>query len=304
MRRFLSNIAGPSGTLLVLDHLQWAGPDALDLLTNLLRSVAALPVRVIGAYRTTEVRPQEALAVFLADLAGAELVAQTELGPLAPKASAELLDGLLTGATEEALRQRERILAASDGMPFFLVSCAQALQSGALEETAPEAIPWTVAQSIRQRVAALPEAAQDLLGIAAVAGRTVQVTMLIATALLAGASGFDPPGHRESGPTLGRVGRRDLSISSRSHPRGGGSRSERGTARHLHRLVATALERGTAACPAEVLAYHYRRAGELEAALGYFLQAAERARQAVAHREVACLLAEAIDLAVTPGNRN
>ena len=33
VERFLVNIAGPAGTLLVLDDLQWAGSDALDLLT-------------------------------------------------------------------------------------------------------------------------------------------------------------------------------------------------------------------------------------------------------------------------------
>ena len=32
--RFLANVAGPAGTLLVLDDLQWAGPDALDLLVS------------------------------------------------------------------------------------------------------------------------------------------------------------------------------------------------------------------------------------------------------------------------------
>ncbi len=35
---FLSNVAGPAGTILALDDLQWAGLDALDLLTALVRS--------------------------------------------------------------------------------------------------------------------------------------------------------------------------------------------------------------------------------------------------------------------------
>lgn len=41
--RFLSNVAGPAGTLLVLDDLQWAGQDALDLLLFLLRSPSPAP---------------------------------------------------------------------------------------------------------------------------------------------------------------------------------------------------------------------------------------------------------------------
>src|SRR5437764_10235180 len=67
--RFLANVAGPAGTLLVLDDLQWAGPDALDLLTALVHAAAEVPLRVIGAYRDTEVQPQDPLAVTLADLA-------------------------------------------------------------------------------------------------------------------------------------------------------------------------------------------------------------------------------------------
>jgi len=46
--RFLANIAGPSGTGLILDDLQWAGADGLELLSTLLRSAADLRLRVVG----------------------------------------------------------------------------------------------------------------------------------------------------------------------------------------------------------------------------------------------------------------
>src|SRR5436309_4302282 len=57
--RYLANVAGPAGTLLVLDDLQWAGPDALELLASLARSSAELSLRLVGAYRDTEVGPQD-----------------------------------------------------------------------------------------------------------------------------------------------------------------------------------------------------------------------------------------------------
>ena len=59
--RFLTNVAGPTGTVLLLDDLQWAGPDALDLLATLARSGAEVPLRIIGAYRDTEVHAQDTL---------------------------------------------------------------------------------------------------------------------------------------------------------------------------------------------------------------------------------------------------
>ncbi len=85
--RFLGRLAGPAGTLLVLDDLQWAGSDALDLLSVLVRSLSrgsAGTLRVLGAYRDTEVRPQDALSVALTDLAHADLAAQMAIGPLSP----------------------------------------------------------------------------------------------------------------------------------------------------------------------------------------------------------------------------
>lgn len=76
VQRFLANVAGPSGTLLVLDDLQWANTDALDLLAALVRAATRLPLRVLGAYRSTEVNPEDPLSVWLGDLAHAGLAAQ------------------------------------------------------------------------------------------------------------------------------------------------------------------------------------------------------------------------------------
>jgi predicted ATPase/DNA-binding XRE family transcriptional regulator len=179
--RFLSNVAGPSGTLLVLDDLQRASPDALDLLALLVRSATGIPLRVIGAYRDTEVQPPEPLFTLLADLAAAELAARRALRPLAQQEAAQLLDLLLEGTGAEGGTRREEVLQRAGGVPFFLVSCAQGLH---LEEGSEEAVPWDVAQSVRKRVAALPPAAREVLGTAALVGRTVP------RALLVGASPF------------------------------------------------------------------------------------------------------------------
>ena len=46
--RYLVNVAGSAGTLLVLDDLHWAVPDALDLLQALVRTPADRPLRLLG----------------------------------------------------------------------------------------------------------------------------------------------------------------------------------------------------------------------------------------------------------------
>src|SRR5207248_1058095 len=82
--RFLRNAAGPAGTLLLLDDLQWAGADALDLLATLARAAPDLPLRIVGAYRDTEVGPGDPLGGTLAAIAQAGLAARRVVGPLAP----------------------------------------------------------------------------------------------------------------------------------------------------------------------------------------------------------------------------
>ena len=173
--RYLANIAGPAGTVLVLDDLQWTGQDALDLLATWC--APGDPLRIVGAYRDTEVRADESFGVMLADLAEAGLATQRRLGPLAPEEATDLLSRLLSHGQPGLPMDdetRERLLSRSDGVPFFLVSCAQAMQDGALDD----GVPWSVAQGVRQRVAALPIPAQETLRAACVMGRSVPESLL------------------------------------------------------------------------------------------------------------------------------
>ena len=91
-----------------------------------------------------------------------------------------MLDGLLAGGEEVAPALRAQVLRRAGGVPFFAVSCAQALRLSPLVGRAEEAVPWDVAQSIRQRVAALSQRTREVLGLAAVVGRVVPHPLLVA----------------------------------------------------------------------------------------------------------------------------
>ncbi len=281
--RFLANVAGPAGTVLVLDDLQWAGPDALDLLSTLARSAPEVPLRLVGAYRDSEVRPQAPLAVTLADLAHAGLVAHHRLAPLTPAEAGALLDELLGSVPGADAALRERLLQRADGVPFFLVSCARALRAGVLAASAGESIPWDLTQSIRQRVAALPEAAREVLGIAAVAGRAAPRTVLIDAVarreeealaalevacraqLLAEEEGEDA--YRFTHDVIREVVEADVGAGRRIL---------------LHRRVAEGLEHVAASRsaepPVELLAYHYARSDAHAKAALYLERAGDKAR--------------------------
>jgi tetratricopeptide (TPR) repeat protein/transcriptional regulator with XRE-family HTH domain len=286
--RFVANVATSAGTLLVLDDLQWAEADALDLLISLVRA-SATPLRVVGAYRDTEVDPHHPLTVTLADLAGAGLARQQRLRPLATMEVHHLLDLLLDGRAGDRAALAERITERTGGVPFFVVSCAQALHEGR-----EEAIPWEVAQGIRQRVTALPAIAQEVLGAAAVAvGRTTQAAVL-ATMLeqpervVLGALEAawrarlldDAGGYRIAHDLIREVLEADLGPARRAL---------------LHRRMAEALEGRPGVGSAEVLAYHYGRSDAPERAVGYLEQAGDQAQVQHGHAAAEGFYREAVE---------
>jgi tetratricopeptide (TPR) repeat protein len=264
--------------LLVLDDLQWAGPDALELLATLVRAAAEVPLRVIGAYRNTELRPLEPLSVLLADLAHAELAVHRQLAPLAPVEAAALLDGLLAD-TDATLRAR--ILERTGGVPFFVVSCAQEWRVGDRPTERQDSVPWNVAQSVRQRVAALQEPAQEVLGVAALLGRSVEPALLLAVAdhgERAVLAALDAACHArllvEEGDRYAFA--HDVIREALEAEQGAARRSV------VHRSIGEALEqRGEHAV--ELLAYHYSHGGVQDKAVFYLEQAGDRAQAQAAY---------------------
>ncbi|MGH2388509.1 MAG: ATP-binding protein, partial [Chloroflexota bacterium] len=274
--RFLANVAGPAGTLLVLDDLQWAGADALDLLAALLRT--GMPLRVVGAYRDTEVRPADPLGLLLADLAQAGLVRRHALGPLAVKEAADLLDDLLVDLAEGERGLVEGVVQRAGGVPFFLVSYAQALHQGSVA-----GVPWDLAQGVRQRVALLPAAGRELLGVAAVVGRYAPRALLTAVAGLpeeAVPVGLEAACRArlllEEGADA-YVFAHDVIREVVEAELGAAWRAV------LHRKVAEALVDDPSGASPETLFYHYDRAGIPDQAVRYLEQAGDHAWAQRAH---------------------
>jgi predicted ATPase/DNA-binding XRE family transcriptional regulator len=277
--RLLANAAGPAGTLLVLDDLQWAGSDALELLGALVR-MPDLPLRVVGAYRDTEVGMHDHLTSSLADLANAGLARHHTLTPLADEEAARLLAALLEGVDSDLSALTAELVRRAGGVPFFLLSCAQEVRSGGLAPGAEE-VPWDVAQGIRQRVEALPTLAQEVLSAAALIGRLVPSWLLTAVvgqqeAAVWAALDAGCHAHLLSEGQGGYQFTHDLIREVVEHDVGPGRRMA------LHQRIAEAFEQQAAEhggeAPVTVLAYHYSRSGKQEKALLYLERAGERAQ--------------------------
>jgi tetratricopeptide (TPR) repeat protein/transcriptional regulator with XRE-family HTH domain len=271
--RFLANVAGPAGTLLLLDDLQWANADAFDLLAALAYPLDEVPLRILGAYRNTEIGVHDPLSVWLADLAHGERVTHLTLPALAPEEASHLLDGMLADLDSAEAALRAQVIQRAGGVPFFLVSCARGLRADQPGAAGVGHVPWNLTQSIRQRVATLPALAQEVLGIAAVAGREVARGVLLrvsdqeerevlsALQMVCRAQLLEELGdsaYRFAHDVVREVVEADLGAARRAW---------------LHREIATALEGLPGAPPLEALAYHYARAAE-PARAGHWLEQA------------------------------
>jgi tetratricopeptide (TPR) repeat protein len=137
-------------------------------------------------------------------------------------------------------------------------------------------VPWDLAQGVRQRVALLPAAGQEVLGAAAVVGRHASRALLLAVAGQpeeAVLAGLEAACHARLLAEEGDNGYAFAHDVIREVVE-----ADQGTARRalLHRKVAAALERAPRVSP-EVLAYHYARGGATHKALVYLEQAGDQA---------------------------
>jgi tetratricopeptide (TPR) repeat protein len=283
--RYLARVAGPAGTLLVLDDLHWAGPDALDLLQTIVRASTDQPLRVLASYRDTDVTEQDLLAVLVSDLAREGHVSRALLTSLGEDESAALLDELLP---ETAGEVRQQVLERAAGVPLFLVSCVQALQSGQLTQHGITHIPWTLHEATLQRVGALQEGAQQVLRLAAVIGRHVPRAVLVALAVRSDLQEEAILEGLEACARARLLGEANADTYQFTHDLirevvlsdlGTGRRAQ------LHRRVAEVLE-ATIPVPSVCdLAYHYARSDEQDKAILYLEREGDAARARYAHTE-------------------
>jgi transcriptional regulator with XRE-family HTH domain/tetratricopeptide (TPR) repeat protein len=318
--RYLANVADSAGTLLMLDDLQWASADALDLLGSLVAHARAAPGRallVLGAYRSTEVHADHPLVDLLADLARDGLADDLPVGPLTSAEARALLESLLgdegaggdggdggdggEGDTVGRAALIDRLLERGGGIPFYLASCARAAQAEAERATqdaqldlaaARDAVPWDAAQSIRQRIAILPAGASELLGTAALAGRHIEQPVL--EALIAWLS-LD---HNAANLVVAAAVQARLLLEADGDAYRFAHDLIREVAmvdlgtwrrRAAHRVIAEALEASLAdqerVRRAAELAMHFARGGEILRALPYLERAGELAQARYANVE-------------------
>ena len=171
----VQRLAARSPLLLVIEDLHWADPGTRETLTYLVRNLRTDAVSLLITYRSDELHRRHPLLPWLAELERTGRVQRIDVARLEPARTRDLVTAILGGEAQPDLLAR--VVERSDGNPFFIEELVMA-------ETAASdrGMPPTLRGILLARIGALPEAAQSVVGVAAVAGRRVDHDLLAAVA--------------------------------------------------------------------------------------------------------------------------
>ena len=282
--------------ILFLDDLQWCDLETLDWLLYLFRPQAIKPeiyknsqILLIGTICLDQLDEKSPQHTFLRELRKRGQISEIQLGPL-DKAATQFLATRLS-SSQFSPKTLDSIYQETEGNPLFIVELVRG--GFIIEQVGPsfsklDVLPPKIEAAIQSRLDQLSEDARELAKIAAVIGR--QSTLEILTKIYGGGEAqlilnLDELWRRhilrDQGKmiyefTHGKI--RDIVYASITTTR----------RRWLHQQIAQSLEELYGADLERVigqLAFHHEKAGQIDQAIPYYLQAAEAARKVYANRE-------------------
>jgi DNA-binding NarL/FixJ family response regulator len=164
----LANLDDDGPLVLVVEDLHWADRSTLDLISYLARELEGVRVLLIGTYRADEIRRSHPLRPVLAELHRLPNVSRVDVEPLGEREIAQLLSAI--SGPDLPDRIAAEIVDRAEGNPFF----AEEL----LAAVGDRGVPPALRDILTTRLEALPDQAQEVLRIAAAAGRRVDHRLL------------------------------------------------------------------------------------------------------------------------------
>ena len=169
----ICEVAAAGPLLVVLEDVHWADRSSRDLLRYLLARLVDEPVTVVASYRADDLHRRHPLRPLLAELVRLPGVERIELAPLPDAEVGVLVRGLAasTGGLPESIV--DDVVARAEGNAFY----AEELLAAGLHG---EALPLGLTDVLLARVEQRSPEAQQVLRIAAVAGRRVRHELVAA----------------------------------------------------------------------------------------------------------------------------
>jgi class 3 adenylate cyclase/tetratricopeptide (TPR) repeat protein len=296
MRMLVEHLAERQPVLVVFEDVHWADDALLDAIDYLVSHVRDARLVVLALARPEFLETGRTW--------GGGMVGHTTLPlePLTGDDSKAVATALLPGADASTI---ERVVSVAEGNPLFL----EELGASVADAVASDELPSTVWAAIAGRIDALPPEARAALLHASVIGQDFWRGVLDGMGELGAVDdaleALESRGlilRRSQSQVEGDVEFAFKHVLIRDVAYG---TLPRGSRRDLHAAIARFLEE-TLTDPADLgwlLAHHWREAGDVDAARGYLLGAAERARDALAVEETYDLFTRALDLATTEEER-
>jgi DNA-binding CsgD family transcriptional regulator len=186
LRHAFGLLAERDPSVVFLDDLQWADAATLELLPVLAEASAEWPLLVVGAYRSDEIPRGHPLRRLRIDLRRAGRLAELNVEPLGPEATARVAAQAL--GSEPGPGLGAALYDRTMGVPFLVEELAVAFQSTGrlragpqgleLEEGSVVPLPETLRDAVRLRADALSEAGRATLELAAVAGTRIEFDLV------------------------------------------------------------------------------------------------------------------------------
>src|SRR4051794_1059015 len=261
LRKLMERLARDRPLVVAFEDIHWAEKSLLELIDH-VASASGVPLLLVCLTRPElfEAHPS---------WPAADNATRIDLEPLSQSDANTLFDDL-TGGLERASEERDRVLGAAEGNPFFLQQMvAMRAELGAEADT----IPPTIQAVLTSRIDRLPETERAVLEAAAIEGRTFHRGAL--------AERMPPPIRADLDAALGSLVDRGLISPGRSE-----FTNEAGY-RFSHILIRDATY---SLIPKRVRAEHHERhaawleqrsdyeLGEHEEVIGYHLEQALRCR--------------------------
>jgi tetratricopeptide (TPR) repeat protein len=179
--QLLDALAQDRQLIVMIDDIHWADDASLRFLHFLARQIARRPLLLACAYRDEETGNSERLASLLESLRREPQTRLMTLARLGP-GDTETLIGRLQNPKLNAPDLAARLHRETDGNPFFLCSILHSLSEDECAVSAAGSLPLPDAlrDSVRARLARVPQEERPLLDLAAVLGRRFDFETLLA----------------------------------------------------------------------------------------------------------------------------
>jgi predicted ATPase/class 3 adenylate cyclase len=307
--------------LLMLDDLQWADDDSIQLVRYLVRTMGSAPVFLLISLRPYSDSATGGASKLIADLDRMRVTSVLRLQRLSQRESAELVENLL-GAPADA-STIESLHSRSEGVPFFLEELARAYREAealqlldgtwTMTKHSGPAIPSSIQTLVERRLAQLSPECRSRLADAGVLGRRFRLSDL--ARVLARVDSTAPQADLQVGEDLQNAVDLGLIVAERtgsgydfsfSHDQIRASllaSLPRQRKRDIHRAIAEHLAAEGGSESLSMLAHHALEAGDHDLAIESGIRAAQTAISMSAPEEAVRLIDATLPAASEPEKR-